>query len=489
MNVFRSQIFGQGIGLHRAQAFIWCGVFAFVSVLLAWTDADAIPAFARKYDMDCSHCHSMSPKLNPVGDYFHDNFTFKGIGRKLPEGLQEKIRSEDPEDLHPAYWPVSFRLAGGYQYDRRDQQRAGATLQTITTQTATLTRLELLAGGLVTEGISYYLTYYPAGTNIGLPAQAPLHSHPGATAGVGQTGAVGFAWVRIADVFGQVKDHEDGHDHEHADGGAEEPAHAHGFDVIFGAHELHVINSGHHRLTNTPYLIYRYIPQGHQTAFSLDAPQLGFGIDAAAPWFGYAISVYNGTSSGADDNRALDVFGNVEFDFGESKVGLFGLRGTTPLSTVDTIPGTGKDNQAYLRFGADASVYAGPLNVLFFYTYGQDDAQLFTTSIGNPLGDPVQTAKFHGGFLEADYLIDSARTLLLARYDIIRNLQQGIMTLPMERNDADAITLGLRHDLALTSRVNLQLHLEANMTQTKASSFINTDQRANTVYAGLDLSF
>ncbi|MEO6666748.1 MAG: hypothetical protein ABIO65_08270, partial [Nitrospiria bacterium] len=263
----------------------------------------------------------------------------------------------------------------------------------------------------------------------------------------------------------------------------------HGFDVIVGAHELHLINSGHHRLTNAPYLMYRYIPQGHQTAFSLDAPQLGFGVDAAAPWFGYALSVYNGTSSGADDNRVPDIFGNVEFDFGESKLGLFALRGTTPLSTLDGIPGTGKDNQSYLRFGADASVYAGPLNVLFFYAYGQDNARLFTSGAGNPLGDPVQTAKFHGGFVEADYLIDSSRTLLLARYDIIRNLQQGITTLPRGRNDADALTLGLRHDLALTSRVNLQFHLEANLTQTKASSVINTDQRANTLYAGLDLAF
>jgi len=78
------------------------------------TDADAIPAFSRKYDMDCSHCHSMVPKLNKVGLKFHDNFTLKEALGDLDPELRDRVKSEDPEDQHPAYWPVSIRVAGGY---------------------------------------------------------------------------------------------------------------------------------------------------------------------------------------------------------------------------------------------------------------------------------------------------------------------------------------------------------------------------------------
>src|SRR5574341_802925 len=75
---------------------------AFAWVLFTQTDAWAIPNFSRKYDMDCSHCHVMAPKLNKVGLKFHDNFTLKEALGDLSEDLRDRIRSEDPEDLHPA---------------------------------------------------------------------------------------------------------------------------------------------------------------------------------------------------------------------------------------------------------------------------------------------------------------------------------------------------------------------------------------------------
>ena len=45
--------------------------FAF-SLLLA-SDADAIPAFARRYNLSCSTCHAPFPKLKPYGDDFAGN--------------------------------------------------------------------------------------------------------------------------------------------------------------------------------------------------------------------------------------------------------------------------------------------------------------------------------------------------------------------------------------------------------------------------------
>jgi hypothetical protein len=457
------------------------------------TDADAIPAFSRKYDMDCSHCHSMVPKLNKVGLKFHDNFTLKEALGDLDPKLRDRVKSEDPEDQHPAYWPLSLRIAGGYQYNKRNNQPVDpSSLGTITTSTFAIERFELLAGGLMAPGISYYISYYPEALNVGLPGQPPVHAHPGAVSGASQTGALGFAWVRFADMFGQMGPPDEQHDNEVDGHGHEvtEQKHAHGQDLIVGSHELHLALSGHHRLTNTPYLAYRYDPRyslDSSDGFKLDAPQLGASLDGATPWFGYAVSLYNGTSSSADDNRALDVFGVINQEFGDQRFGVFGLRGTAPTTPPITngsvpIPGTGSGNKPYTRFGAEADINAGPLNLLLFGLYGQVDKTLFDPSIG-------QTAKFYAGFIEGDYLIESTRTLVLARYDLIRNLAQGLTTYADNRGDTDAFTIALRHDLVLTSRANLQVHLEANATRVQAITTNNNDQTSNTLFAGVDWSF
>jgi len=512
--------------MATATAVIW--------TLLGGSDAQAIPAFARKYDMDCSHCHSMVPKLNAVGYYFHENFTFKGIGTILPEGLQDKVRSEDPEDQHPAYWPVSIRAAGGYQVVKRDKQLvSGPALQTISTRGFGLTTFELMAGGLLAPDVSYYLTYYPAASNVGFPGQTPLHVHPGATTTTGQNGAIGFAWVGFAPVGGTRSDHDDhpandqiessprldehGGPDAHAESVAPEasppaPAHAeehgaHGFNFRLGSHELEMTLSGHHRLSNAPYLAYRYLPEGYSNDFSLDAPQLGVAMEAHVPFLEdveYAVSLFNGPNSSTDTNRALDVFVHLAKEGKDHRLGLFALRGTAPVSSLTTppsavtIPGTGMDSQPFLRYGADADLNFGPLNLLLFYMQGQDNAKLFAANALSLVGLP-QTAKFYGGFVEADYLIESIRTMLAARYDVIRNTAQGItggagFTIPSARsNDADAFTLTLKHDLVLTSRANLQLHVEANSTRRKAilvpTTTTRTDQTSNTLYLGVDLAF
>ncbi len=476
---------------------------AFVWVAFAQTDAEAIPNFSRKYDMDCSHCHVMVPKLNKVGLKFHDNFTLKEALGDLSEDMRDRIRSEDPEDLHPAYWPISIRAAGGYAYNTRKNQvtddGSGPRLETLTTNTFALKQLDLLLGGLLRTGISYYITYYPAAANVDLPGQPPIHAHSGGTdmESEGQMGALGFAWVRFADIFGQFNQEGD-HPHDSGDEPGHDdakPKHEHGQDLILGNHELHLTLSGHHRLTNAPYLAYRYDPRAMDSAegFALDAPQLGASLDGSTPWFGYAVSLYNGTSGSPDNNRALDVFATITQEFGDHRFGIFGLRGTAPTSftmepapSTAEIPGTGTDNRPFLRFGADADLNFGPFNLMVFGLYGQADKELFGTT------PDARTAKFYAGFVEGDYMIESARTMLIARYDLIRNAAQGLDTNPNDHGDADAITLALRRDLVLISRANLQLHVEATSTRTRSTAMIGpsaSDQLSNTGYLGLDVAF
>ncbi|MEJ2190857.1 MAG: hypothetical protein P8Y39_00730 [Nitrospirota bacterium] len=59
-----------------------CGWVAFASLLAAFSlslclldvrDADAIPAFGRKYNLTCNACHTREPRLNPFGQRFQEN--------------------------------------------------------------------------------------------------------------------------------------------------------------------------------------------------------------------------------------------------------------------------------------------------------------------------------------------------------------------------------------------------------------------------------
>src|SRR3989454_6877800 len=67
-------------------------------------DAQAIPAFARKYDFACSVCHVPSfPKLNDFGNLFRDHGYQLGTDQELPTY----------EGLTKGYWPVSLRTTVG----------------------------------------------------------------------------------------------------------------------------------------------------------------------------------------------------------------------------------------------------------------------------------------------------------------------------------------------------------------------------------------
>jgi len=81
-----------------------CSVLAAVVVLHA-TRADAVPAFARKYQTSCQTCHIVFPKLNAFGEAFRLN------GYRMPNETEEMVK-EIPVPLGaPAYrrlWPKAI---------------------------------------------------------------------------------------------------------------------------------------------------------------------------------------------------------------------------------------------------------------------------------------------------------------------------------------------------------------------------------------------
>jgi len=99
------------------------GLAIFTLVVLAMLFADAkpaqalptgkafaIPAFARKYGLPCSACHTAWPELNNFGQVFRDN------------GYQLMNDRDSPIWQNPSYFPISFRITPSWHREAADHQ-------------------------------------------------------------------------------------------------------------------------------------------------------------------------------------------------------------------------------------------------------------------------------------------------------------------------------------------------------------------------------
>ena len=71
---------------------VFSGLIAIVLTGTLPQDADAIPAFARKYRVSCSLCHSTIPRLTPFGEQFAAN----GFEMAVRELARDTIDTGDP---------------------------------------------------------------------------------------------------------------------------------------------------------------------------------------------------------------------------------------------------------------------------------------------------------------------------------------------------------------------------------------------------------
>ena len=72
-------------------------IWALGSLLLfIATDSNAMPNFARKYDMQCTSCHTAVPKLNRAG------FAFRLAGYRMPDEIGQQVDKPNLGDLFAA---------------------------------------------------------------------------------------------------------------------------------------------------------------------------------------------------------------------------------------------------------------------------------------------------------------------------------------------------------------------------------------------------
>ena len=73
-----------------------------------------IPAFARKYSLPCSACHTTWPELNSFGQKFRDN------------GYQLGNDRDAPIWQNPAYWPAAIRTSPQWHFESTTHQPVDA---------------------------------------------------------------------------------------------------------------------------------------------------------------------------------------------------------------------------------------------------------------------------------------------------------------------------------------------------------------------------
>ncbi|MGC9342614.1 MAG: hypothetical protein ACP5E3_07945 [Bacteroidales bacterium] len=118
------------------------------TVLLINESVQAIPAFARKYNISCMTCHSPSvPKLKPYGDQF------AGDGFKLSDYQSPRYFTETGDQKLSLIrnFPLAVRIDGYVQavFDENSKTDLSAPYL-----------IKLLSGGEISEHLAYYFYFY-----------------------------------------------------------------------------------------------------------------------------------------------------------------------------------------------------------------------------------------------------------------------------------------------------------------------------------------
>ena len=85
--------------------------------------AEAVPAFARQYDVQCNVCHTRPPRLNSFGEQFH-LMGFQMPSAARPGGLLDALREDGPASTLLS--SVAVRAVGGlfeYTESPRESER------------------------------------------------------------------------------------------------------------------------------------------------------------------------------------------------------------------------------------------------------------------------------------------------------------------------------------------------------------------------------
>jgi len=339
------------------------GLLIFAFILTIDQPAYGIPAFAPKYGLRCSACHEAWPKLNNFGQVFKDN------------GYQLMNDRDAPIWQNLSYFPVSVRVAPQWHRENANRmaldQTPGVvsshlTEANITTSGFDLSGLDLWTAGTLYKNISF--SVLPS-----FDADGTFHFEN--------------TWVRFDNLLRSPW-----------------------LNFKLGKFELDIPDSEKRILTlsqNGGYFqVYHYRPlTGDINTFGgIGDNQLGIELmgHSRNSYTRYAVSLTssNDGQPGLPTNSGYDLYGDVSqawewSSLGLQRVGTLAYYGHSPTYylTLDgvPIPGTGRGNRPFYRFGAygDWHVHKWLFNTT--YLRGKDNAFSGHRHAGQPGAAPGRT--------------------------------------------------------------------------------------------------
>jgi len=419
----------------------------------------AIPAFARKYNLACSACHTAWPELNSFGQRFKDR------------GYQLGNDRDSPIWVNPSYIPFAIRTTPGWHLERTTHQpvdivpgdgASGTVERTITQSGFDISGADILMLGTLYKNITFgFVPTIADGEGVGIET----------------------AFVRFDNLF-----------------------RSRWANLKIGKFELDNMLSEKRGMmlsnNGTFYQSYHFVPFGDGTDFGLGDNQIG------AEWLGHSDNSYTrfsvavlgsvdgtpGLPSGKSYDGAITL--NQAFDAGSlglQRVGLYAYMGHRPTvfetSGGAPIPGTGTGNKSFYRIGAVGDFYLGKLEFLPFFMHASDSKDL---------AGGTQDATWSSGLLELHYYV-SPQLVFTQRSEIIRMSNQADPATPKSLGNIDAFTFGYRWYPIMFSRAGLALVGEVSLTKTIGTAPLSEDGvdpllqstavRSTSVLLALDFDF
>ena len=433
--------------------------------------ANALPAFARKYGLRCSACHEAWPMLNYFGQKFKDN------------GYQLMNDRDAPIWQNPSYWPITLRITPFWHRESTDKVAVdtaggGTVNRQISSSGFDNSGLDILTGGTLDKNISFLL----------VPSSD-------------ETGAFHFESVnvRLDNLF-----------------------HSPWMNVKFGKFELDNIVSEKRVVTLSSYggsfNLYHFIPPGDGNIFGqMGDNQLGL------EWMGHSFNdrtrlsaaLFSSTDGNPDlsyGSNSYSAFfaGSHAFDVGKlgtDRVGFYAMVGEAPTtyltSNTAPIPSSGIGNKTYHREGFVGLFYFGKLDFQVVTQHGEDSAwfgQCYGDIVdgatgctnnnvpGTVLPTTARAPTWNGAFVETHYVYNP-QLIFIQRSEWVRMSQQANTTNPSNLGNIDNYVFGFRWMPIMTSRAGFAWHNEYSWIRQQGFAPDGTALTSSSLMSGFDFDF
>ena len=384
-----------------------------------------IPAFARKYHLPCSACHTAWPELNPFGQAFKDR------------GYQLGNDRDSPIFQNNAYIPLALRTTPQFHLESTTKQLVDSTPGT----SSCCAEKTLTQTGFDLSGIDFLMlgTLYK---NVTFGLVPTLD--PDGTAGI-ETAFVRFdnlgnsPWANVK--LGKFE-----------------------LDNLLSEKRIILLSNN-----GGLYQSYHFIPLNDGTNFGLGDNQIGVELMGHSPnsYTRYSLAALTSTDgeagigAGSSYDAAFTLSHALDAgSMGVERFGVYAYVGQRPTvfesDSGVPIPGFSVTRKPFYRVGFTGNFSFGNLELLPFLMHASDD---------KALTGGTQNAIWNAGLLEAHYFVNP-QLAFLGRYEAIRMHQQADPTTPSDQGNIDAFTIGLRRYVFMFSRAGLAMHGEYSLTKT-----------------------